>query len=319
MRPEDWLGYMRREYLSGFIPQGGAAAKFCVPLDDDTPAIIHQGLRNEANSLGYIFAEISAAKTRTNLIDHIFFRIAEQIDWRQLARRVLVSVCKANSFEVSEPVQRPFLEEVAERNGMPTEAALMLLREKVIAYVFKRRDLSRDFRVAMLQLCLAELTGGADADVRTPILLDWLTGRNRNISAVKPYNIFSRISRTNARHFIESLFQWVRIAGYPGTIVSLDLARLAMARNPRDNLQYYTTSALMDVYEVLREFIDATDRLSAVLMVVVPHLLFLDEDNAGRGLGRYEALKFRIFDEIRDRQAVNPMASLVRLSLCCGG
>jgi hypothetical protein len=37
-------------------------------------------------------------------------------------------------------------------------------------------------------------------------------------------------------------------------------------------------------------------------------------EDAGRGIGAYEALKFRIFDEIRDRTLVNPMASLARIS-----
>jgi hypothetical protein len=66
---------------------------------------------------------------------------------------------------------------------------------------------------------------------------------------------------------------------------------------------------------VLRQFIDGADQLTGCMLVVVPAVSFLEDHT--RGLGAYEALKFRVFDEVRDRRFVNPMASLVRLSHIC--
>ena len=314
MSTEDWLGFLRREYLETCIREGGASTKFCVPLTDLARETLYRGLRGHADSLGYVFAEVDSSETRANLVDHIFFRVAEQIEWDQLGRRVLAALCELNKFQLPDCGEKPFYEAVAERNGMDSKAALILLRQKLTDHVFRRPALARDFRIAMFQICYAQLTGSPDGTVAVSVLSDWLTGRNKNISAVKPYNIFNRITRANARHFIESLFQWVRIAGYPGTIVQLDIHRVATSKNPKDDLLYYTSAALLDVYEVLREFIDATDRLSGSLLVVVPDESFLDEENTSRGIGRYEALKFRIYDEVRSRQQVNPMAALVRLS-----
>ena len=74
---------------------------------------------------------------------------------------------------------------------------------------------------------------------------------------------------------------------------------------------------MLDSYEVLREFIDAADRVRGFFMVVLPGPAFL-EDHA-RGLNAYEALKFRVFDEIRDRRLVNPMGTLVRVASGLGG
>ena len=54
-------------------------------------------------------------------------------------------------------------------------------------------------------------------------------------------------------------------------------------------------------------------------MVVVPDPTFLDEDERGRGIARYQALMFRIFDEVHDQLQVNPMGSLARLSLSAEG
>ena len=78
-------------------------------------------------------------------------------------------------------------------------------------------------------------------------------------------------------------------------------------------MNFYSIGALLDAYEILREFIDSLDRLEGALLVAMPDSTFLDEDTFGRGIGRYEALKFRIFDEVRAKALVNPMASLIRL------
>jgi hypothetical protein len=89
------------------------------------------------------------------------------------------------------------------------------------------------------------------------------------------------------------------------------------SRNLEDRGIYYTKAALLDSYEVLREFIDGADRVSGFLMVVLPGAAFLEDHS--RGLSAYEALKFRVFDEIRDKRLVNPMGSLVRIASGLGG
>ena len=315
IRPEEWLGYMRSEYLASFIREGGASIKFCVPLDDAERGALEDGLRQEARAHGYLFAAVNAAETRVHLTDQIFYRLAAQIDWRSLAHNVLADLCRQNNFTPPDSSAQDFCHAVAARNPIDPDAALMLLRKSLSEHVLHRADLAKDFRVAMFALCHAQLTAAPYGAETVRALSEWLTGRNRNVSAVKDYGIFNRITRNNARHFIESLFRWVRIAGYPGTVILMDIARLAVPRNPRDDLNYYTAAALLDAYEVLREFIDATDRLSGCLLVVVPDATFLDEDPWGRGIGRYQALKFRIFDEVHDQRRVNPMGSLARLSM----
>ena len=315
IRPEEWLGYLRSEYLASFIREGGASIKFCVPLCAEERGALGDGLRREARDQGYLLVEVNAAQTRVHLADQIFYRLAEQIDWKSLAYNVLADLCRQNNFEPPDPSAAQFCHAVAERNPIDPDAALMLLRKGLSDHVLHRADLARDFRAAMFAMCHAQLTGAPFGAETVRALSDWLTGRNRSISAVKDYGIFTRISRNNARHFIEALFKWVRIAGYPGTVILMDIARLAVPRNPRDDLNYYSAAALLDAYEVLREFIDATDRLSGCLLVVVPDVTFLDEDSSGRGIGRYQALKFRIFDEVHDQRRVNPMGSLARLSM----
>jgi hypothetical protein len=110
------------------------------------------------------------------------------------------------------------------------------------------------------------------------------------------------------------LLHWLRFAGYSGLVVTLDIARMTVPKNPRDGLLFYTKAQLLDAYEVLRQFIDATDRMKSLLLVVAPAEEFLDLDTNGRGLFAYSALRYRVFDEIHDQRLVNPMAALVRVA-----
>ena len=104
-----------------------------------------------------------------------------------------------------------------------------------------------------------------------------------------------------------------RFVGHSGLLMMLDISRITISRNPRDGYFYYTRASVVDSYEVLRQFIDSIDRLQGCLILVSPDVDFLSEETLERGFGAYEALKFRIVDEVRDRQLVNPMSSLIRL------
>ena len=142
-------------------------------------------------------------------------------------------------------------------------------------------------------------------------------GHNKAISAVKPYQIFRKINRATARYFFESLIHWLRLAEYPGMVMLLDAQRVMLARNPHDYGLFYSKAAVLDSYEVLRQFIDGADQLEGCFIAVVPDIAFLEDHS--RGIGAYEALKFRVFDEIRDKHLVNPMASLARISATVQG
>ena len=311
--PAKWSEFIRQEYLEGFVRDGGAAIKFCVPIQEHTRTAIWNALSALGRELGYIVVETDAGVTKINLIDQLFFHAARQIDWPGLAERVINRLCEREGYKLPDPSQRPFYERVAERNGIDLNIAKINLERALGEEVSEQPELAKDFRTAMTQLCLAQMRGGADAPLIAQALIEWLTGRSPNISAVKRYQIFTRITRTNARHMLESLLRWVVLAGYSGTIVLLDLARLGVAKNPRDDRIYYSRAMLYDAFEVLREFIDSTDRLTHCLIAVLPDVSFLDEVS-GRGIALYDALKLRITDDVRAREVVNPMAALVRVS-----
>lgn len=314
MQTQEWLQFIQREYLDSFVKEGGSAVKFAIPLNEQVRPVLIDGISQCAEEKGYLVAQVRADDTKVHMMDQFFFKVADQVPWRRLSQEVIVKLAAQQGYTPPSDGDDPLFVRIADANRIESNIVRMGLLDSLAKQVLKQRKLSKDFRVTMTHLCMAELSGGEDGAMKIQILIDWLTGRNKAIGAVKPYQIFSRINRANARYLFESLLRWVRFAGYPGMLIVLDTARLTLARNPRDEKLYYSKAALFDAYEVLRQFIDGTDRLKGCFILVIPNAAFLEEDVHGRGIGAYQALMFRVIDEIRDRHLVNPLASLVRLS-----
>src|SRR6266498_3531842 len=174
--------------------------------------------------------------------------------------------------------------------------------------------LAHEFRLAMLRLCQAELGVGEVDVAERDAVLGWLRGERVALALLRRSLIYGRIGRHSARAMLTSLASWLALVGRGGLVLDVDLARLAVGRRPpveqREGV-YYSKAAVLDAYEVLRQLIDATDVLSAAMVVVViPPELLTDEV---RGLPAYSALQLRVADEVRDRRRPNPYAGLVRL------
>ncbi len=317
IRPADWIRFVEREYLESFIRDGGSTVKFAVPLDASTRAGFLDGVGSIASRLGYLVVRIQSAETKAHMVQELFFRTAQQVPWAKLCHHVIARIASDAGYTWVDKEQGPLYRHLAEVNSVEPQMLLMDLKQAIWKKVFKQSGLSKDFRMAMTHLCYAELAGGQDGATTTRVLTEWLNGRNKAIGAVKPFQIFCGINRANARHFYESLTNWVRYAGLPGLVVLLDAERLSVARNPHDNGLFYSKAAVLDAYEVLRQFIDSGGRWNGFFLTVVPGPAFLEDP--ARGIGAYEALKFRVFDEVRDKSLVNPLASLVRVAAAGGG
>lgn len=303
---------VRREYLDEFVPTGGAAVKFAVPAGEAGRDALVEGLRDAARAAGFQFALVDAVSTRLHLVDKLFHAVAQQVDWDALARTFVVRVLAQRGLRLPGPDEAFSLAGIAGLNDYPEP----LLRTEVARWltnaIFHDYAMSREFRLAMIQLCLAQLDPGAD-----PALADavraWLRGELRLLSGVKRALIFQQVARHNARHLLFSLAHWLRLAGRSGLLLTLDIARFLDAARPAQREQgfYYSTAAALDGYEVLRQLVDGTDELAHGFVCVVAPPDFLRDDR--RGLRGYQALYFRVWDEVHDRFRQNPLSSLVRL------
>ncbi len=308
---QEWLRFIDSEYLSTFIKDGGASVKFAVTPEQKKPEL-YSALKAQCQELDYIFVELNAISSRVHMPQDIFFALARQIDWRLLARRMVLRLAEERGFNVNEidltDNSENIFRALGHANSLEARFILQDLRRAIEARVYKNQQMARDFKVAMTHLCTNMGSGES-----TQPLLDWLTGANTRIGNVRTFYIRTSINRTTARHFIESAMYWVRHVGFAGTVVLLDNTRVTVGRNPKDGERFYTRAMTIDHYELLREFIDDVDRLTGTMIAVVTNNDFVD-DYSIRSWKIYPALQTRIMDDVRDRNLINPVAALMRLS-----
>ena len=308
---QEWLRFIDSEYLSTFIRDGGASVKFAVTPEQRKPEL-YCALKARCQELDYIFVELDAITSRVHMPQDIFFALARQIDWRLLARRMVLQLAEERGFNVNEIDLTDDSENIFRAlglaNNLDARFILQDIRRAIEARVYKNQQMARDFKVAMTHLCTNMGSGES-----TQPLLDWLTGVNTRIGNVRTFYIRTSINRTTARHFIESAMYWVRHVGFAGTVVLLDNTRVTVGRNPKDEKRYYTRAMTIDHYELLREFIDDVDRLTGTMIAIVTNNDFVD-DHSIRSWKIYPALQTRIMDDVRDRNLINPVAALMRLS-----
>ena len=295
---EEWLGAIRREYLKDFIKRGGAAVKFCI-LDDDGFDTLGGALRDAASEEGYAFASVNAVQTRISMIAKIFHAIARQIDWDALADTYVRNYFVNNGYVLPENGEKPGVVNIAMLNNRD----VTFFRRDVIADI--ERDINHDyglcqeFRFAMRRLCINALDSDGPAAYLSDAVKDWLRGDLRLVSSLKEALIFQKVTRYNAKS---------------GLVLTLDISRL-MELKPRTDADegfYYTSPSLLDAYEILRQFIDGTDEMEGLMIVVMAPREFLTSEK--RGIDRYDALKMRVWNEVQDAYRQNPLTSLVHLT-----
>jgi len=314
---KEYAAFLADSYLSGFVADGGAAVKFAVAADAASLDDFGRALADASERLGFTFVRVDAALAKISMIQQVFFSVAAQIDWPELATRVNAALASELYEDGGGAVT---VARIAEHNEVDQNIVRQGMHKGLTKQVIANATLAKDFRVAMTQLCVAQLEDDGLGQQSCTSILDWLRGDLRLISAVKPMQIYQRIGRHNARTMLTSTARWIRQTGGSGLVVNLDLRALA-ATNRRDVPEgdlYYTPAALLDAYEVLRQFIDATDEMEGILVIVSAPDSLLD-DFSNRSLQKYRALRNRIWDDVRDRRHADPYAPMVRIATTPGG
>ena len=309
----DWLGILQNEYLANFIREGGGALKVAVFPHEESVTACQQELDDLAKREAYVLAKVDARFTKIHMVEKLFHKIAKQINWDELAYRFLLRLLEENGHRIPANRNEFSLRQVAALN----ERKEPMLRRDIQTWVEKSIEgdpgLCREFRMAMIRLCMAQLDAGDSDRILATAVKEWLCGDLRLVSGVKKALIYQKVSRHNARYMLSSLTRWLRLSGQGGLILSLDISRYFSKKSilPSDGSLMFSSSATMDLFELLRQFIDSADEMEGLLMVVLaPKELLTD---TRRGLDRYEALKLRVWDDIRPKHRQNPLAALVRI------
>ncbi|MCC6734914.1 MAG: DUF2791 family P-loop domain-containing protein [Bauldia sp.] len=303
--PGLWLDVMRREYFGRFIPEGGASTKFIAFADDPDPAT--EGLRRIAADGNLLIVPVESAETKIHMIQDVFFALARLVPWENLAQRWIERTFAENRYTWTRPGEAVPLRELAEANRVDEVLLRKSIHQWATDLIMRDRDLSQDFRAAMVSLCLQRMDLG-DGSTTAPVL-EWLRGELRTIGAVRQVPISAKITRHNGRAMLRSLCHWLRLSAEPGLLVLLDI-RHAIA-GAKDGVRY-SPAALLDLYEVLRQLIDDAENVSGLFVAVVADPRFRDGDPR-RDVGRYAALKERIWPDVNPRGHDDPVAPMLQL------
>lgn len=315
LKVDDYAVFLAGEYLASYVPAGGASVKVAVVGDGGAADRLESALAAATAERGGLFVSVSAESTRVHMVDQIFFAVSRSVDWRGLAAAHVRAAYEDAAFPV--PAGAPLVvAEVARRHDVDPRELYRSVRRLLERRLLGDPMITAEMGRAMLRLAQAQLGAGDVDTAEHDAVLGWLRGELRSITALRPALIYTRIGRHNARALLTSTAALLLAAGQGGLVVYVDYGRLAVARRPPVEARtgsYYSKAAVLDAYEVLRQFIDATDELRGVLVVaVVPPELMTDES---RGLPAYSALQLRVADEVRDRRRANPFAALVRLEV----
>ena len=308
----EWLRLLREEYLDDFVRAGGAAVKFAVVADPDAGGDLLARVESIAEELGYRVARVDAARLRVHMMQDVFHAVARRMPWQEMARAFVRGFYEGRRLAI--PGSGSLLiEDVGVVNGLDPAFLRLELSRELQRLLGRGERLAKDFRMAMLWLCIEVATHRGDESADARAVLDWLRGDLRLVSSMRRLSIFRRIGRHNARAMLTSLAAWCRMTGSAGLVVTLDIRQVLIARRAdvAPDSVYYTAAAAMDAYEVLRQLIDSTDELEGVLCAVLAAPgLFEDER---RGVRVYKALYERVWPDVRLRSRANPLSSLAQL------
>lgn len=310
LRVQEWLGVIEREYFSDFLRVGGAAAKFVIG-DEAAQEEIRDECAVLARQHRLLHAHLSAGETKLHMAQDLFFALVRVLPWDGLLQRYLEDLFGRHEHPWPRPGTAMSTTELAAAFDIAPGIMTRHRDQWLSRDLWDDPVLARDFRAALIALCLARLDprdGGLE--VNTPVR-QWLRGEKPLLSALREYDITARINRANARAMLISLCHFLRKAGASGLLLTLDLRP---ATRKADTPVRYSPAAVMDLYEMLRELIDDMEHLPGLFLLGLADQALIAGDRR-RTLDTYKALEMRIWPDVRPGDRQNPLAPLVMVAL----
>jgi hypothetical protein len=308
----EWLRLLKSEYLADFIPSGGAAVKLAVAPVEEVAGVLDAVAREVAGQ-GYLVARVDSAQTRVQMIDRVFYAVAQQVDWDGVTDRYLRGLLRQNGIAVGDDQSLQDMDAIAETNGRFKPELYGEINRLIANSVLENYTLAKELRTAIAMLCWGRINPQNVSPTDAEIIKQWLLGERCSLAALKRMQIYQRIGRHNARLLLSSLAVWLREVGYAGLALLLDLNAVVTDFPPGMNPVRYTRNGVLDTYEVLRQFIDETDEMTHMIVLAAAGPGFVDDPR--RSVDNYTALKLRTADEVRDRSRPNPLNAMVRLDV----
>jgi hypothetical protein len=307
LEPYLWLRCLEEDYLRSFIPEGGATVKLAV-VPKDSYSWVRKALLEKLNQYSFHIFDLTEECLKLHSVEQLWFALAQRVDWETFAKDLRFNILQKIGYPPRLDLQDCTLEQLAEFYQIEAREIKLEFQREIKRGIFLDYSLALDFRKAIVRLVYEPLQSPGTLEGLCSAIQEWLKGTLSSISRVREAAIFRKIDRTNAREILLSFLRlFTRRSGLVAVLVSL-LHYYERTPSGRPN---FTSRQILELYETLREFIDAESELEKTVLIFLAPPEFIESERLS--YHRYRALQTRIENEVSSLQKPNPCTAMVQL------
>ena len=306
-----WLESMTSHCLGRVIDKGGCKVKIIYGGQGSGKSHYLRYLRSYAMHHGYLVTlfDLQRLDFKITELVHLYTAIVGCIDLNRIKKYLLDAILKQLGYDYNkfETFHGSLVDFLKENEDAPIYEGQRSIR-KCIYQMAQRIDISFSFRLFLVRYMKAL----ADNDDKTIDITErWLKGLKLEPFEKKQCQLFERLNKQNARVWLYSLSEFLKLGGYKGLIILFDQFESIL---PEFNMAVkYSNAKRNDVYEMFRQLIDDLDMLQNFMLLIAGNSQIIHSERFG--LRSYEALWMRIRQSYTQSYMFNPYTDLVDADL----
>lgn len=307
----DWLSRFSEHYLQNYLAQGGSKVKVITGDAGKGKTTVLKALQTEAQKQGYSCVFLSAHQLlkRLNDLPNLYQSILEQIDVPLLCQGLCQTIATTLGYPPNRYNGQQALLPLMLEDGLSRNDAIREIRTAV-GQMVRQMDITPSFttwvyNVARDQL-ITEHPDGLELAAR------WIKGQVLDRPEKQASGLYEKLSRVNARCWLNSLIHLLRSSGKSGLVVLIDDLDSLSQRIEATKRYCYTPTAAKDTCELFRQMIDDVELMPHFLLVLAGRNSMLNDEK--RGFKSYEALWMRLQTGLVPGDQFNPWADILDLN-----
>jgi hypothetical protein len=317
---QDWLdSLVSADRVIQHLSAKGSIIKFCIVETEEDHESLHDGLVRLSRDEGLDLLTVDSGLMDVSVPENIVKQLAGELDMGRLIDAFVSRAWRESGYPNARLVSAS---RVAAEHGVGLPELLPAVTSSVRRLLDGSSDdsrapaFNRDFKNALRVLTALTNNEGADSRMRAQLIVafnSWLSGI-APAHILKMLQVQWKLRRTNATQILRSILALPPLTGARGSVLHLDFRSVTnpelQSGTPSVN---YTKHKRTGTYQWLREIIDQTYMFDSTLIIVEAGPAFLDQSANGPGIGRYDALKFRILDDVKSA-VDNPSSVITHIS-----
>lgn len=307
---EVWLDFFKKYQLDFFIQSGGSKVKVLVGSKGTGKTQLIRSVLYDAKQEKYVTVYLSATEYKLNNLVQFYQEIVKKIDLELLVRDICSTIAETFGFNRDQyNGSQIFIPKI--RDEYPNQQIASRELNKRISAIVKKYDFNPSFQAFLYQITHGRMVSNNLNSIE--LAKKWLSGSSdlspEDKKGFKSLLLFDKLKKFNARDWLNSLIQLLKLSGRKGLVVAIDDLDILTEKNPETKRFFYTRKAVADVYEIIRQLIDDTEILEYCLFLVGGKRSLVNDYD--RGFRSYDALWIRLQTGLVASEKFNSLADIV--------